>query len=549
MGLESENRMLGLALPVLRLSWRKPVPLCCAGLAAAVFGSSLLSVLPLARADDLLLANPGGEIRFEAAEPPVIAIPKPDPAFNQILTAAERRKAEHEAALRRLNDAMVVSAERQKELADSVAALDQDRNALVDELIVTARSIRNLEDALDRTEAKLASLAGEEARIETSLSQRRAVLGEVLAALQRMGQNPPPAIVVSADDALQSVRSAILLGSVLPELKSEAEALVADLMALKDVKQRTRNEQEALTVQERALSEEQLRLDLLIKENQKLRVTSDEKLARERSAVTTLVADASTLRELIGDITTEIDNVTKEVSAAEAAARKAADAARAAFEEKRLREVAALSSLRPVEPVTLDSPSPAPGVALAYRDALPVGADEAKRVVDFSAVLLDTAGAGSGAPFSSLQGSLDYPANGTIVSDYGADDGLGGVSEGVTLRTRAKAPVVTPVSGRVVFSGPFPGYEQVLILDVGEGYHIVMAGMTTMNVSIGDWVKAGEVVAIMGGERLARLAGLSSDVAATLEGNFSGSQKQPVLYVEFRKNGTSINSTPWWAKT
>lgn len=540
--------MSGLALIVQCLFWRRPGSLCCACLASGLIGLSVLHAM----ADDLLLINPGGEIRFETAEPPAIAIPKPDPAYHKILTAAERRKAEHEEALRRLNDAMVVSAERQKELGDSVVALDQDRNALVDALIVTARSIRNLEDALDTTEAKLANLASEEMRIEKSLSQRRAVLGEVLAALQRMGQNPPPAIVVSADDALQSVRSAILLGSVLPELKSEAEALVADLQALKDVKQSTRDQQEALIVQEQTLSEEQLRLDLLIKENQKLRVNSDEKLARERSAVTELTADASTLRDLISDITSEIDNVTKEVSEAEASARKSAELARAAFEEKRLREVAALSSLRPVDPVALDSPSPAPGLAIAYRDArdgLPSGTEEPKRVVDFSAVLLDTDAQGFGKSFTSMKGNLDYPANGTILSDYGGDDGLGGVSQGLTLRTRAKAPVVTPVSGHVVFAGPFPGFEQVLILDVGEGYHIVMAGMATMNAGIGDWVKAGEVVAIMGGERLARLAGLSSDVAATLEGNFSGSQKQPVLYVEFRKDGTSINSMPWWAKT
>ena len=55
------------------------------------------------------------------------------------------------------------------------------------------------------------------------------MLAEVLGALQRMGLNPPPALLVKPEDALSSVRSAILLGAVVPELRSQTEALLADL--------------------------------------------------------------------------------------------------------------------------------------------------------------------------------------------------------------------------------------------------------------------------------------------------------------------------------
>ena len=62
-----------------------------------------------------------------------------------------------------------------------------------------------------------------------SLGSRRAVIAEVLAALQRVGRHPPPALLVSPEDALQSVRTAILLGAVLPDMKVEVDTLVADL--------------------------------------------------------------------------------------------------------------------------------------------------------------------------------------------------------------------------------------------------------------------------------------------------------------------------------
>jgi septal ring factor EnvC (AmiA/AmiB activator) len=58
------------------------------------------------------------------------------------------------------------------------------------------------------------------------------VIAEVLAALQRIGRRPPPAIMARPEDALQSVRTAILLGAVLPEMRQRAQTLAADLSEL-----------------------------------------------------------------------------------------------------------------------------------------------------------------------------------------------------------------------------------------------------------------------------------------------------------------------------
>jgi septal ring factor EnvC (AmiA/AmiB activator) len=79
--------------------------------------------------------------------------------------------------------------------------------------------------------AKLEGLKDQAEKIRISLAARHDVLAEVLGALQRMGLNPPPAILVKPEDALSSVRSAILLGAVVPELRQQTD-IVADLRAV-----------------------------------------------------------------------------------------------------------------------------------------------------------------------------------------------------------------------------------------------------------------------------------------------------------------------------
>jgi len=95
--------------------------------------------------------------------------------------------------------------------------------------------------------------------------------------------------------------------------------------------------------------------------------------------------------------------------------------------------------------------------------------------------------------------------------------------------------VTAPADGKVEFAGPFRSYGQLLILDAGEGYLVLMAGMKEISADIGQTVRAGEPVGIMG-------KGPSS---VTLLGD-QIQEARPVLYVEFRKNGEAVDSAPWW---
>ena len=137
--------------------------------------------------------------------------------------------------------------------------------------------------------------------------------------------------------------------------------------------------------------------------------------------------------------------------------------------------------------------------------------------------------------FSSTKGHLEYPVQGQILKRFGQDDGLGSELRGLAVATRAGAQVTAPADGKVEFAGAFRSYGQLLILNAGEGYLVLLAGMNEISTDIGQSVRAGEPVGIMG-------KGPSS---VTLLGD-QVQEARPVLYVEFRKNGEAVDSAPWW---
>ena len=120
---------------------------------------------------------------------------------------------------------------------------------------------------------------------------------------------------------------------------------------------------------------------------------------------------------------------------------------------------------------------------------------------------------------------------------FGQKDRFGSASNGISIATRIDARIISPSDGWVVYSGPFRSYGQLLIINAGQGYHIVLAGMQEINVQPGQFVIVGEPLGKMGATRLAGI------------GQVDVSTRKPILYVEFRKNEESIDPAPWWAET
>jgi len=132
---------------------------------------------------------------------------------------------------------------------------------------------------------------------------------------------------------------------------------------------------------------------------------------------------------------------------------------------------------------------------------------------------------------------LPVPVNGVKSRDFGTPDGNGGTEKGISIVTRSGAQVTSPCDGWVVYAAPYRSYGKLLILNAGGGYLVVLAGMEQVSVDIGQFVLTGEPIASMG----------SGPVVASSTGTNAAGASQPVLYIEFRKDGSPVDPNPWWA--
>ncbi|GAB4350305.1 MAG: murein hydrolase activator EnvC [Oricola sp.] len=375
-----------------------------------------------------------------------------------------------------------ISEKRARELAAEVARIRKDRESLNTALIQAAKTEKKLAtDVLD-LEDRLVTTARKADKVRASLRERRALLAEVLAALQRMGLNPPPAILVTPEDALSSVRSSILLSAVVPGMREETKVLIADLNELQRLTATYRAEREQLRATMASQKEEQVRLSLLLEEKKALESKAAGNLAAEQARAAELAEKAANLQDLIASIETEIQ------SAREAAEQARLEAERRLEEGRERAEKHALSAAR---------------IAPAFA-------------------------------FSDLRGNLAKPVAGPTITAFGDDDGFGGRAQGDTIEAAPGAYVTAPADGWVLYAGPFRSYGQLLILNVGDDYHVVLAGMERIDVTQGQFVLAGEPVGTMG--RI-HLASVSAAAAAN---------ENPTLYIEFRKNGKPVDPGPWW---
>lgn len=461
-----------------------------------------------------------------------------------VIARAAEIEAEHERARDELQDlgAQIVLAQETIEDIDAeIAAFAQDRDAIREAMIAAADAQKDASAQIAASEAELASLRVEEGDVKRSLRARRGTLAEVLGALERMGRRPPPAILVHPDDALGSVRSAILLGSVVPAIRTETEALGADLDRLASLRQDIEDQRVAFGDGLRRQREEERRLARLFEEKERLEADRRLTLDALNARTAELAGQATSLEDLIGALEGDL----AAARSAEEEARRLAEIRAAETEARRLAAQEAESERRERVAVSEARTEPA-----AQPDELRAGVGEAdeplelaalppeeapeNRSYDIASLRRDMAELDISAPFSTLEGSLVHPVVGEVTRGFGEDDGFGRKSEGMVFASRAGDLVTAPADGRILYSGPFRSYGQLLILNAGDGYHIVLAGMREIDVDVGQFVLAGEPVAVMGSRRLASAG--SRDLPPT----------EPSLYVEFRKDGKPVDPDPWW---
>jgi septal ring factor EnvC (AmiA/AmiB activator) len=359
-------------------------------------------------------------------------------------------------------------------IAQEIAAAIEAQDSVAEQLGSIAQSIQAQEALIAASEAEMQKLATERATLLAELGEKQDSLSELLAALQRLEQNPPPALVVEPGDILAALRGAMLLGTLVPELSTEAQALALKLDQLGQLEAAISTRGQAVAQEITRLESQRIELGRLVAQKKGLVSKSSEELEAERARSRELADRARSLKQLLASLAAE-----RKRQEAEAAERLAAE------ERERKRQ------------------------------------EELQRAPKLA--------------FAEAKGKLAFPAQGQIVRGFGEPDGLGRETQGLMIATRAGAQVTAPADGKVEFAGPFRSYGEVVILNPGGGYRVLLAGMDKVTADVGEFLRAGEPVGEMG----------SGPASVTLFGEVV-QDGRPVLYIEFRNSTEAVDSGPWW---
>lgn len=406
--------------------------------------------------------------------------------FAMTLTA---HAADDPATLKRklqaVEDAIESGREKAHTLAGEVASQVRQVDHLRAEMQAAARAVQAHEGAVTRLERERAALRIKMADRRTSLAARRGELGVTLAALQRIALRPASALLVAPGDPNDIVRSGLLIRTAIPQIEARATRLRTELDELATLDARLGENKRELTAAGAALVDERAHLSSLVAaKNALLRETRDEQEAA--------IAHVEELRRK---------------------SRNLGELLEALMRRGEMRDAAPL-------------PRPSEGAAALRGAAAPAAPSM------------------SASPVSRARGRLTPPAQGEVLIAYGARNDFGATAHGVTWRTRPSAAVVAPWDGRVAFAGPFRHFGRILIIDHGEGYHSLIAGLAQIEARTGQWVLAGEPVGSTGYDQ----AALSGATGGGGPSQGTGNRTEgPTVYVEFRRNGQPINPLPWLA--
>ena len=341
-------------------------------------------------------------------------------------------------------------------------------------VIQTARQLQDNEEKLSKMEKQFEVLKNDLESVKKNFSEEDKHLIKTLTALQNLALKPTEALLVQPLNPVDTIRSAMLLRETIPHLEARTEVIRQKLLDIENRKKLVENQIKEISKQKNVMSEEHKRINTLLKQKYSLRNMVEIKSEKAKKNVDKLALQAQDLRDLLTKL--EKQRLEKE---------------RKEQENKRREEEIRLRNLEEKQSADLIK-------------------NESKTII----------GIVSG--FEKAKGSLPLPARGAIITKYGEQKATGISAKGITIASRNQAQVVSPFDGNVIFSGPFRGYGNMIIIEHGEGYLSLLSGLETLSVELGQMLLAGEPVGQMPS---------------------SGTSE---LYVEIRKNNQPINPTAWF---
>ena len=365
----------------------------------------------------------------------------PDPKKLESLTKAEEDARRDEA-----------------ELSKKRKTIQSEIDKLKKQLVETASEASSYEKEGLTLEQKLTELTTEETALQEKIYSDRQTVMQLLAALQRIENNPPPPLSIQPKDAAEAARAEKLMVSLSAELQARADELSKRLRNAQALRDDITSKHQRLSVNERTLSKRRNKISDLVKKKTELEKTVSKDQADANLKIEKLASEAKSLKDLIDSFEAEGGDVVPRIKPKVGSSTKRTSIAS-----------------KPIK--------------------LPKGT----------------------AKFVKAKGKLRAPIAGKVIQKYGNGE------KGITVRGRSKSQVVAPYAGRIEFAGAFKNYDNVVIINVGEGYFILLTGLGETYVETGENITTGEPLGL-------------------LPFKSKGSAN---LYIEFRKNGTTVNPHPW----
>jgi len=219
------------------------------------------------------------------------SIPPPSVAGR---TLAERYQQAQQALANQRNNEEKTRAER-----DRLAA---EAKSLQDRLIANAAKVQELEAAYEGTEAGLARLNQSIKNIEADLNRDRDRVAHLLAVLQRLQTDQPPALALRPDDSLAAVRGTLQMGAMLPPVYQEATYLAKQLKTLSDNKLAVVTKAAQARTQAEALRTARTSLDRLLEQKSADQLKTEAKLSELHDVTEEIGRETTDLKALIDRI-------------------------------------------------------------------------------------------------------------------------------------------------------------------------------------------------------------------------------------------------------
>lgn len=360
--------------------------------------------------------------------------------------------------------------------AEKLRALDQLQK-LERQYGELANSLRLLKAEIRQQEQALQELRAKSSATQRSMHEQQQELEGLIKAIYAMGgdQEGLKVILNQRDPALSS-RMLVYYDYISKARLEKLNAVAESFRELRQLEAQKDTEAQLLQASLEKKQQESDAMQALKNQREALLVRIERDYSAKAGELERLLADEKKLQSLVASLQKTDDN--------------AADESLPALDPRKSEPV----SIRPREP---SKPMPASPVSeLASQ------------------------------PFSELRGQLPWPVQGAVTARFGSRR-YETTWDGVVISAREGADIRAVTGGKVVYADWLRGYGLMIIVDHGKGYMSLYAFNQSLHKSVGDHVRAGEVLASVGR---------------------SGGRAEAALYFGIRKNGRPVDPEQWCRK-